>query len=195
MKERPYTKPGRLSDVLALIQVLAFDPDTHRSDLGIINKELGPPSSAHDASWITVAKEHRELFRVSEKTEHALSLVARHVQPSDPNRKREPLTPEFTHVLIETAIELHDRQVAATERWKHFIPLWQVLLGAVLVFVTSLATLHFSHPAKASGRFVAAEGFGVFMLLDSETGQLCYAEGLAAKNENAPRLPNCRDLH
>ena len=86
MKERPYTKPGRLSDVLALIQVLAFDPDTHRSDLGIINKELGPPSSTRDASWLTLAKEHRELFRVSEKAEHALSLVARHVQPSDPTR-------------------------------------------------------------------------------------------------------------
>jgi hypothetical protein len=194
MKERPYTKPGRLSDLLALIQVLAFDPDTHRSDLELINKELGPPSSTKDASWTTLAREHRELFRVSEKAQAAISLVARHVQPGDPNKKREPLTPEFTHVLIETAIELHDRQVAAAERWKHFIPLWQVLLGAVLVFVTSLATLHFSHPAKMSSRFIPAEGFGVFVLLDTETGQLCYT-AIEKKNENSPSLPNCQDLH
>jgi hypothetical protein len=39
----------------------------------------GSNSATKDGSWITLAKEHRELFRVSEKAEHALSLVARHV--------------------------------------------------------------------------------------------------------------------
>jgi hypothetical protein len=45
MTKGTYTEPGRLGDVLALIQVLAFDPDTHRSESGIIEKELGPPAS------------------------------------------------------------------------------------------------------------------------------------------------------
>jgi len=30
--ERPYTESGRLADVLALIQVLAFDDYTYRSE-------------------------------------------------------------------------------------------------------------------------------------------------------------------
>lgn len=46
MTKEPYTKAGRLGDVLALIQMLAFDPDTHRSESGIIEKELGPPTSS-----------------------------------------------------------------------------------------------------------------------------------------------------
>ena len=44
MTKRPYLKPGRLADVLALIQVLAFDPHAHRSEAGVIEKELGPTS-------------------------------------------------------------------------------------------------------------------------------------------------------
>jgi hypothetical protein len=47
--KRPYTKPGRLADVLALIQVLAFDPHAHRSEPGIIERELGHPSSTGGA--------------------------------------------------------------------------------------------------------------------------------------------------
>jgi len=36
MSKGPYTKPGRLADVLALIQVLALDPDTGRSEDGMV---------------------------------------------------------------------------------------------------------------------------------------------------------------
>jgi hypothetical protein len=85
---------------------------------------LGPPSSAD--GWISLAKEHRELFRVSDEAKRPLSLVARHAQPvipNDPDKKRPPLSPEFTQTLINTAIELHDRQMETASRWKHFIPL------------------------------------------------------------------------
>lgn len=73
---------GRLADVLALIQVLAFDPHTHRSEAHVIDNEIGTPCSAK--GWIVLAKEHPEMFRVSEEDKHPLSLIARHVQPLIP---------------------------------------------------------------------------------------------------------------
>jgi len=82
MTKRPYTKHGRLADVLALIQVLAFDPHTHRSEAHVIDKEIGTPCSAK--GWVELAKEHPEMFRVSDEAKRPLSLIARHVQPVIP---------------------------------------------------------------------------------------------------------------
>ncbi len=192
MSKRPYATPGRLADILALIQVLAFDPDTHRSEAGV-KKEMGgrPPFSSDE--WTILAKEHSEFFRVSNEAEHAVSLVARHVQSTDdPNRKREPLSPEFTQVLIRTAIELHDREIAVAERWKTFIPIWSTLIASILVLITSLI-LHFAAPTKASNRFVPTKTFGDVVLLDTATGKLCYTEGMM-KVENL-NLPGCPELH
>ena len=192
MTKRSYTKPGRLADVLALIQVLAFDPDTHRSESGIINKELGPPSSSDDG-WITLAKEHRELFRVSDEATHALSLVARHVQPSDPTKKRPPLSPEFTQVLIETALELHDRQVEAADRWRYFMP---AAITGVLVLLSALLTQGLAQRSKTSGRFVEMSGTSGFeILIDTSTGQVCYPGGTGLAPPGNKAIPACRDLH
>ena len=44
MTKRIYAIPGRLSDVLALIQVLALDADAHRSLSGIEKELQGNPS-------------------------------------------------------------------------------------------------------------------------------------------------------
>jgi hypothetical protein len=119
-----------------LIQVLAFDPDAHRSESGVIEKELGPPSSSA-GGWIALAKEHPETFRVSGEGEHPLSLVARHaVQPGDQSGKREPLSQEFTNVLIKTAIELHDRQVDTAAWWKHLMPLWTAHIAAAVAIAS-----------------------------------------------------------
>jgi len=145
MTKGAYTRPGRLGDVLALIQVLAFDPDTHRSESGIIEKELGQPTSSKEG-WVALAKEHPEIFRVSDEAKHPLSLVARHVQPSDPTKKRPPLSPEFTQTLINTAIELYDRQRDAAARRKHVVPLWTALITGVLVIASSLMTLKLAQP-------------------------------------------------
>src|SRR5260370_27397969 len=138
MAKQPYTVPGRLSDVLALIQVLAFDPDTHRTEHGIVKTELGSPSSAKE--WVALAKEHPEFFRVFDEAEQPLSLIARHAQPSDNNRKRQPLTPEFTKVLLETAIDLHDKHVRACERWKYFSPILPSLVTGLLVISSAFIT-------------------------------------------------------
>jgi len=42
---RRYLQPGRLNDVLALIQVLAFDMYSHRSERGLQEELQGKPQS------------------------------------------------------------------------------------------------------------------------------------------------------
>jgi hypothetical protein len=127
MTKRPYTKAGRLADVLALIQVLALDPDTARSEDGMTKELQGQPISA--TKWYELAKEHHEFFRVAEH-EHGLSLVARYVLPKDGDR-RPTLPPDFVGSLLQTAITIHDRQVQASEWWKTFIPLLGVLIASI----------------------------------------------------------------
>jgi hypothetical protein len=193
MTKAAYTKPGRLADVLALIKVLAFDPHTHRSESGVIEKELGQPSTAD--GWISLAKEHPEMFRVSDEARHPLSLVARHVQPAipnDPDKKRLPLSPEFTQTLINTAVELHDRQAEAAAWWKHLMPLWAALLAGVVAIASSVATLRWGHPL-VSGRFVhAGDPYPDAILLDTATGRYCYGD--IAGQKNPSNVPSCKDL-
>jgi len=70
---RPYTKSGRLADVLALIQVLSLDTDTRRSMEGITEELQGPPTSAY-------AKEDR-----SEGNDLRFCLTA--IAPLSPRRR------------------------------------------------------------------------------------------------------------
>jgi hypothetical protein len=140
MTAGPYTKTGRLADVLALIQVLAFDENTHRSIAGIQEELQTSPTSGE--SWSSVAGEHPEFFRVRKEAKRPLSLVARHVLPEDIEGRR-PISPELAHRLLETAIDLHDRQVSAAERWKSFVPLWSALIGGVFGTGSALLTLWF----------------------------------------------------
>jgi len=140
MTKGPYTKAGRLADVLALIQVLALDPDTKRSEEGMTKELQGPPVSA--SLWFAVAKEHREFFRVNPDLHTGLSLVSRYVLPkSEEGDKRPPLSPEFAAALLQTAITIHDRQISAAERWKSFLPLWAALIGGIFGTLSTLATL------------------------------------------------------
>jgi Flp pilus assembly protein CpaB len=114
MEYRPYINPGRLADVLALIQVLALDDRTHRSESGLSRELQVVPRSA--ASWLDVADEHPEFFRVAKGKKSPLSLVARHVLPEDDDEERRVLPADFTRTLLETALELHDREVEAAYR-------------------------------------------------------------------------------
>src|ERR1035438_1630867 len=77
--ERQYLIADRLSDVMALIQVLALDQNTHRSEEGLNAELQGPPSSA--PTWRELAKEHPEFFRVRKEGKNVVSLLARHVLP------------------------------------------------------------------------------------------------------------------
>jgi len=139
MSAGPYTKDGRLADVLALIQILALDFHPKRSESGLQQSLKGTPASA--STWCDLAAEHREIFRLDPEGEHGLSLVARFAMRSDADGKRPNLEPEFVSALLETAITMHDRQVQAREWWKSLIPLWSALGGALLASATTLFTL------------------------------------------------------
>lgn len=199
MTRGPYTKPGRLSDVLALIQVLALDQATYRSESGIVAAALlGGPKSA-EQGWMKLAQEHPEFFRINPDSEHGLSLVARHALLHAEGERRPPLPSDFTQTLINTAIDLHDRQVKAAGRWKSFMPLWTAIIaalitGAILMGSTYL-TMRAARPLQA-GRFVAAEGFGTAqVLLDTSTGQICFAGTEVGAKPPNEKLPSCLDLH
>jgi hypothetical protein len=130
---RKYLIPGRLPDVLALIQVLALDEHTHRSEDGLGSELQGSPESAR--SWVEIAQSHREFFRVSPEGEHQVSLVARHVIPKSESGVR-ILPPEFAGRLLDAAIDLHDRQVKLAERWVYLIPIWVALVAGLFSLVT-----------------------------------------------------------
>jgi len=133
MTKGAYTKPGRLSDVLALIQVLSLDDATHRSESGLLRELQRLPASG--GSWLALGTEHPEFFRVAGEGENQVSLIARHVVPRDGDSIKK-LPSDFIHLLLRTAIELHDRQVEAAEWWKKFMPLWAALIGSISALLT-----------------------------------------------------------
>jgi hypothetical protein len=140
MTKRPYTTPGRLSDVLALIQVLALDEDTHRSEDGITRELQGPPHSS--PKWNALAIDHPEFFRVKPTSERGLSLAARHVLPRGENEHHPQLSPEFTATLLHTAIDLHDRQLEAQQWWKPWLAAIGAIVGALIGAGSALLALY-----------------------------------------------------
>jgi len=114
-KNNKYLKEGRLEDVLALIQVLALDKNSHRSEDGLKSELPVIPSSSE--SWQQLAIEHQEFFRVVEGKKYPISLVIRHVS-EEAGEKRPPLSPEHTQALLNAAIELHDRQIRRSQQEK-----------------------------------------------------------------------------
>lgn len=137
-----YLKPSRLYEVIGLIQVLAFDKDTSRSESGIAHELAQKPISGN--SWIQIASEHPELFRVrpeSDRTKRT-SLISRYVleyeeHSNHPKGKRPRLDPNLVTKLIDTAIELHDRQLQRKERWKVIIPMIVAIIAALAAIVSA----------------------------------------------------------
>jgi hypothetical protein len=124
-----YLLPGRLANVLALIQVLAMDEHAHRSEDGLKSELQGLPRSA--GTWPEVAQKHPEFFRVKPDGEHRVSLIARHVTPRDESG-RHPLPADYTSKLLELAVELHDREVRRSQSWHVWLPLLGVVVGGLL---------------------------------------------------------------
>lgn len=130
-----YLKKNRLSDVLALIQVLALDERSHRSESGLTKELQGKPKSAN--SWEEIASEHPEFFRVNPEGDHSISLVGRHVLPKTGGKRELPI--EFTHKLLETAIQLHDKQVKRSEKWSVWIPIIAVIISGAISIIVAFA--------------------------------------------------------
>jgi len=131
--KHPYVESGRLADVMALIQVLALDKHAHRSESGLNDELQGNPKSAD--SWIDVADKHPEFFRVRGSGNHRISLVARHVQLRDQDDNRTPLSADFVGKLLQTAIELHDRELERKNHWKAYIPIIVAVTAGIFTFI------------------------------------------------------------
>ena len=134
-RKNKYLIDGRLEDVLALIQVLALDKDSHRSEEGLRSELPARPNSSE--SWLQLAKEHQEFFRVVEEKKRPISLVTRHVS-DEAGEKRPPLSPEHTQALLNAAIELHDRQIRRSQRWTVLIPIWVAVIGGAVVVLKAV---------------------------------------------------------
>ena len=137
---KKYSIDGRLEDVLALIQVLALHEFSHRSSSGLKKELKKDPISSKE--WIDIAKEHQEFFRVVEQKTNSISLVARHLS-KDENNDRKPLSSEQTQTLLNTAIELHDRQLKRESRWAVLIPVWVAVLGGLFTLIKVLLEMEF----------------------------------------------------
>lgn len=124
----PYADSERLSDVMAMIQVLALHKYRHRSDKGLTDEMQGPPRSA--STWKEVAQQHPEFFRVNDKERLGVCLVSRHVLPKNEEGKRE-LPSDFVSMLLQAAIELHDRQLDRSRHWKTYIPVVVAITAGV----------------------------------------------------------------
>jgi len=131
-----YSDPNRLADVMALIQVLALDEHSHRSEEGLDSELQGPPRSTK--SWTELAKQHPEFFRVKDSGTHRVSLLARHVIPSDEETEKRKFSIEFTGKLLEAAISLYDREITRKERWTNLIPIAVAILAGLFSIAVAL---------------------------------------------------------
>lgn len=136
---RPYLRPGRVSDVMALLQVLAFDEHAHRSESGLREELQKAPYSAD--TWTEVASQHPEFFRVRPTGDHVVSLLARHVTPRGENG-RLPLSPEHVKELLNAALSIHDRELEQSRHWHVWLPLGGVVVGAVIAWLLGLAQIN-----------------------------------------------------
>jgi len=128
MRELPYTKKNRLADVLALIQVLAMYKQAFRTEEGIKKEFQRDPVSAE--SWVKIAEEHREFFRVRRGKGVEISLIVRYAQENHAELK-----PELTATLMETAIKIHDSQLNLSRGWTFWLPVVGAFIGSVLAIL------------------------------------------------------------
>jgi hypothetical protein len=164
-----YAIPERLADVLALMQVLALDKHTHRSEQGLTSELQGRPLSG--SQWTSIAEQHREFFRVREPEPgedlikaHRISLVARHVLPENAVGGRD-LPVEFVGKLLDAAINLHDRELNRRERAKHVVP---IVVAIIVAAATIAAAILKSESPPAAVQAVSPVGTSaVAMPVDS----------------------------
>ena len=131
----PYKKKNRLSDVMAMIQVLGMDEHAHRSESGLFDELQGNPDSG--STWGSIASEHPEFFRVSRSGTHKISLIARHVLPRNPQGRRS-LEPEMVGKLLGVATDLHDRQLTRAYRWTIYMPIISAITAGVVAVLVHL---------------------------------------------------------
>lgn len=148
--KNPYAVDGRLQDVLALIQVLAYSPKTRRSEQGLQTELKHSP--ADGTSWIQLAKQHAEFFRVREEQgKHShVSLVARNAQQDvideDGDSLKPLLTTDVANKLMELAVELHDKETRRKDFWRTVvIPIIVAAIASTAAVTSAVITALYSH--------------------------------------------------
>lgn len=153
--KHPYSLDGRLSDVMALIQVLALDKSAHRSEEGLKSELQGKPNSA--GSWEGLAKQHPEFFRVRKYGKHTVSLISRHVLPEGARN----LPSELIGQLLEAAIQLHDRELERKFHWKIYIPIIVVVTAGIFTLVGA----YIKEPGSSAATYEKSKS-NTFLTLD-----------------------------
>ena len=132
--KRAYLVPGRLQDIFALLQVLALDEHSHRSEAGLMNELQKEPQS--ESTWTRIATQHPEFFRVRPTGDNVVSLLARHVSRTDEGRP--PLSASQVKELLNAALAIHDRELDQSRAWRVWLPLLGVLAGSLLTILAML---------------------------------------------------------
>ena len=143
--KHPYKLTGRLQDVVALIQVLAYSPRTRRTEDGLMEELKRKPASSK--SWIEMAKQHCEFFRIREeqgKNSH-VSLIARNAQESvvdaDGDSVKPLLSTDVANKLMELAVQLHEMELRRADFWKAtVVPLFVAVIVAAASVTAAVIT-------------------------------------------------------
>lgn len=142
-----YLKRGRLSDVLALVQVLAYKENTKQSHENIKGLLRCGPLSAK--TWIDVGTQHPEIFRVLEGEDHSsgkdnVALIRRLLlKNNDAENKSEiliqPLSSDEAHKLMELAVKMHDCEAQRRDRVRSvLIPIFVAFIVVIPTIIDSL---------------------------------------------------------
>ncbi len=107
MPER-YSLPNRLGDVIQLIQLFGLSQEFQRGNAAL-TREIGPPSSMPQGTWIEVTRQHPEFFRVTGGVpgQEVMCLAIRYITP-DPHP---PVRSPVVELLIKTAVDLHEAEL------------------------------------------------------------------------------------
>jgi hypothetical protein len=151
--QTPYMKDGRLADVLALIQVLAFDSSAYRSEAGLLEELQRSPVVGE--SWMALAREHPEFFRIRIDPARLprVAIVARYVLDREWNSegqyKHPPLETTVVNKLMELAVELHDKQLERQTRFISVVLPMSIAIIAAAASITS-AIIGLRKPGETS---------------------------------------------
>lgn len=158
-----YRNPGRLADVLALIQTLGLHPyQTHRNESQLVRELCRSPKSAC-ASWTELARLHPEFFRVSlpdakrpdmsnddddyvdDDPDYPVSLIARHQGMrtlkvgSSELLKIPRIEADVLKALVELAGSMHDQEETRNTKWfplgGQFLAALGPIVGAALALI------------------------------------------------------------
>ena len=132
-RECEYLKPGRLQDVLTLIQVLGSGQRrTPRQICGDIqDMDDNTVSEERCQHWESVAHAHPEFFRVAGKST-SISLIAWHCSAETEIKRN--LDADIVYKLMGTAIELHNKQMQRKQQWSLYVPL--IVAGITVIAVS-----------------------------------------------------------